>query len=993
MRIFTKIFLFLLCGYYTLHSQQDEITGGKELEFVEEAPSENSFTEYMNGETTGTHSVLQKYISLEMKDANLIDVINAISTKYNVNFVYEPRLIDIKNISISVEDKPLFELLGELLNIRNISYYEFELGKIALAKSYLVDEKTATIKGTIKDEKGEKLIGSNIVIKQLGIGSTCDNRGFYQIKNIKPGEYTIEVTFVGYEKFLRAVRVAAGEVLELNIVLKSTSFQIGGIEVIGQRDLIPNDVSTKTTITSGEIEHYQASSIGDVLDLVPGIQKTENPGLGKTSQFTIRSDDADQQSKFGTSVIIDGTPLSNNANLQFEKLTGSKFGTSTMASGIDLRTIPADNIESIEVITGLPSVRYGDVTSGIINVQTKIGVQPHRLKLKNNPDTREANLGGGFLVGEDGFSYNFNIAQSERDIRKTGDEYTRLTGQVVYSGNYFQNTLSFNNKLLIQKILDEEEPKGDMQKTKNYNRGFSLSFSSWGKYRPDDGVSTWDYNFFVTMRKENSMRSKLVTDYLITPSLDTISSYIGKVETKGIEWTVGTRIEYNKVFYTGDIIHKFMIGTDPQYNANTGDGVIFDTLYSYYGVGSGNRPYKFDDIPGQFLINFYMEDKITGHFIFDYNIMLGFRYELYRPYKFNLKGLWGNGDLIQSHNGSYFNPRFNMMIYFAEYSQFRLSAGTSSKSPPMSTLFSRDYVKNSWRNPEDGKAYYFRINSWYPDLKGYRETIFETSYDHKFFNRIGTTISAYYKIRKNEYESWPSPLFAYNSTKTIAYLVDANYGYLLNTGQTITKGLEFSIRTSKIEPLNMDFQVTGSYNFYKNPSTKISYGTPDKTLGQYENYHVPGVLVDTLVGWTYPSSGSWQDRMQMNYYIKYTLPKLGLWITLRAEHVLFQRSQSFQLTPVDFNVMNEGSKEKRIWDEAIHREVQKWLFNLSLSKSLFKGAEVSFYVNNFLDDPAIWRHYINYNTISDSKRNPDLFYGIEFSFIADYFFSKGGSDE
>ena len=189
------------------------------------------------------------------------------------------------------------------------------------------------------------------------------------------------------------------------------------------------------------------------------------------------------------------------------------------------------------------------------------------------------------------------------------------------------------------------------------------------------------------MERKNSMKSRLRTEYVVMPNGDTIPSYIGKVETRGIEWTIGGRFEWNKIFYTGNIIHKILLGVDPQYNANSGEGVVFDTVLNYYGVGAGKRPYSFDDIPGQLITSFYFEDKLTGHFLFDFNLMFGFRYEMYRPYKFNLSGLWGDGDIVESHQGTFFNPRANLMVYLSEANQVRLSVGTSSKSPPMSAVY------------------------------------------------------------------------------------------------------------------------------------------------------------------------------------------------------------------------------------------------------------------------------------------------------------------
>jgi len=993
MKYLNIVLILLFCGMQLSSAQNIAIPAVSSLsgDFGEEEPlsffeqSLDDFQDY--GKTT---SSLNTKITVSFHNRNLSQIIKSIAKAYKINFIFEDKLLNIAGINYKAENKPLYLVLDDLLDPFDVSYYEFEADKIALAKRTRIDEKTGIVKGNIKDETGAVLFGASIFIKELKIGCASDAKGNFFIKNIRPGDYSIEITFVGYEKVSKKIKVTAGQVLEINVPLKASAFLIGGIVVTGQVDLLPKDVSTKTTIQSGDIEHYQASSLKDVLDLVPGVQKTDNPGLGKTSQITVRGDESDGLSAFGTLVIVDGVPISNNANLQFERLTGSKFGTSNIGGGADLRMIPADNVESIEVITGLPSVRYGDVSAGVINVQTKIGASPNRLKLKNNPDTREGNLGGGFLIGDNGLSYNINVAQSERDVRKTGDEYLRVTGQTVFSSNYFDNALSMNNKFSFQKVFDEEEPKGDMQQTKNYNRGFQLGYTVWGKYKPEELLSSWDYNAFVTMRRENTMKSGLKqSDLRILPNGDTVSTYLGKVETKGVEWTIGTRLEWNNVFYTGDIIHKVMIGADPQYNVNTGEGIVFDTLFSYYGVESGRRPYSFNDIPGQFLVNFYAEDKMTGHFIFDYNIMVGCRYEMYRPYEINLKGLWGDGDLVKSHQGTYFNPRVSMMVYLSETNQLRVSAGVTSKSPPMSYIYPPESVV-TWRNPYDSTTNYFRYDKRVPELKAYRENQFEFSYDQKFFNSIGTSFSAYYKKRVNEPESQTVPVF-FSTTylaKQYVFYTDA-YSLYQNLGWTESKGVEFSIRTTKIKPLNMEFQVVGSYNFLKSGKGGFSFSaTPDTAKGQYPNYVVPNTVNDTTIGWTYAPLERWSDRFQINYYVKYTLASLGLWVTLRAEQLAVERNYSPNLAPQDFSKLNETAKISYLFDKETKTKPNKWLFNLNVSKSLFPGGEVSFYVNNFLDDPAIRTYNSTPTTTSQESRNPQLTYGIEFSFIVDKLFGR-----
>ncbi|MBI5474760.1 MAG: TonB-dependent receptor, partial [Ignavibacteriae bacterium] len=854
-----------------------------------------------------------------------------------------------------------------------------------------VSESVGSIKGSVKEKSGDPLVGASVLIKGTKVGCATDVNGHYTIPKLKPGSYTLDVSFVGCASTSRAVVVRAGEATVADFSLEPSSFMIGAIECVGETELLPKEAQTKTVITGAEIEHYQASSVGDVLDLVPGIQKSANPGIARSSLAAVRGNNvtgnqADYLGEFGTLVVVDGIPMSNNANLQFEKVTTSTTGSGNLGRSADLRMIPADNIQTIEVVSGIPSVRYGDVTSGIINVQTKIGRQPHRLKIKTNPDTREANLGGGFGLGESGISYNLNVAQSERNVRLEGDEFSRLTGQLVLSNTLFENQLTMNNKVLVQRIFDEEAPKDDVFRTRNYNRGYTLTYGLWGKYVPLESVSNLEYNTYVTYRRENSMKSKLVqSDLRILPTGDTISTYTGKVETRGAEWTIGGRLEWNTLFYTGDLIHRLTVGSDVQYNANTGEGLLIDSLYNYYGSTSGRRSYAFDEIPGQTLLSFYAEDRFTGQLGVDFSLSIGARYETYRPFAFNIKGLWGDGDLVRSHQGSFFNPRLNLLVYLTDENQIRLSAGLSSKSPSMSSIYPAPDVLQ-WRNQATTQTLYFHPDRRAPGLKGYREGQVEVGYDHKLFDVVGASVSAYYKKRSNEPIESSYPVFTTMSEAGItkAYFVDTytRYG---NSGSTESKGIELSLRTVQIKPLNMQMQITGSYTFSKRKKNAYEFAeAADTSIGRYATYRVVQGPVDTLIGFLYPRAGGWDERLILNYYLKYTLPPLGLWMTLRAEYTLLENYQELDLKPLDYAKLTPTGQMQRDFDAAVSRKPVKWLFNLNISKSLFAGAEVSFYVNNFLDEPAIWRHYSSLTQTSETIRNPDLFYGIEFSMSIDH---------
>jgi outer membrane receptor protein involved in Fe transport len=126
--------------------------------------------------------------------------------------------------------------------------------------------------------------------------------------------------------------------------------------------------------------------------------------------------DAERANALGTSLVLDGVPLSNNANLQ-TTLTILNSGpaalpqfASSAGRGLDLRQFAADNVESVEVIRGIPSARHGDLTAGAILVTSRAGAQRPELRVRANPLTFEASTVAGWGSGARGLSLGALIA-------------------------------------------------------------------------------------------------------------------------------------------------------------------------------------------------------------------------------------------------------------------------------------------------------------------------------------------------------------------------------------------------------------------------------------------------------------------------------------------------------------------------------------------------------------------------------------------------------
>ncbi|MFZ0389655.1 MAG: Plug domain-containing protein, partial [Calditrichia bacterium] len=295
-------------------------------------------------------------------------------------------------------------------------------------------------------------------------------------------------------------------------------FTVGGISVTAEQELLPGEAAARYQLSGGEIEHLQATNLGDALDMIPGVLRKNQPGLQQVMDIPLRETERsvvefwDRANLFGTKVIVDDIPQINQANLNSGAGVGyGSYVQSTAYRGLDLRQIPADNIEEVEVIPGLPSVEYGDFSTGIIRVKTAGGKQPLRLKLKHNPDIREGNLGGGFQLG-DAHTLNFNLnnAYSLRDLRIDGDEVNRLNLQAKFSHQFAGGRLALHEKIEYARFFEDFKSKDDPLATRSYNHDQKFSWGQQVKYSPAASTEFVIKGFFSFMKRASYLRQNQI---------------------------------------------------------------------------------------------------------------------------------------------------------------------------------------------------------------------------------------------------------------------------------------------------------------------------------------------------------------------------------------------------------------------------------------------------------------------------------------------------
>ena len=418
--------------------------------------------------------------------------------------------------------------------------------------------KMASISGQIIDaDSKEPIFACAVVVAELNLWTTTDDKGHYKIEKIPPGkEYTIMASSLGMEQFEKKILLSENENHELNIFLKQISFAMEEVIVLAEEK---SGLGSSSNIQRTAIEHLQPTSLKDVMQLLPG-QISSNPDLSAKANISIRDIEVDNNSSFGTAIIIDGAPISNNADLQVQSTAYSAAD----ASGVDVRKISTDNIASVEVIRGIASVEHGDMTSGAVIVKTKSGATPLNASVYANPTVKKAYLGKGFNIKNLG-AVNFDIdyvSSMDSKIEKY-EKFNRISTQLGYSNTFMRSTtpLSFNIKGKYSQTLDYSKSDPDVinskEKFTSTETGYKINvFGEWGLKKKL--VTNINYNLSANIRNQEEYERELISlggpQTISTARNDTLiegeytpSEYYSEMKIKGKPYDFFAKIVASKV--------------------------------------------------------------------------------------------------------------------------------------------------------------------------------------------------------------------------------------------------------------------------------------------------------------------------------------------------------------------------------------------------------------------------------------------------------------
>lgn len=386
----------------------------------------------------------------------------------------------------------------------------------------------------------------------------------------------------------------------------------------------PDEAGTYSVIGREAIRHIQATDLSGLSQLLPGVL-TRNPDLNSPAVFTIRSASYnDATNAMGTAIIVDGLPMNNNVNMQQTTFGGTgKLFNSSALSGYDVRSLTPSSIEEVEVIRGIPSARYGDVTSGVVLVKSKAGVQPYTVGLRFTATEKLASMGKGMDLGNDKGSLYIgaDYALSTQDARQPEQAFQRIGFQTAFAKDFSSATLRMNLRGYHMQDKGGEganKIEGEYQKTLAQGLSFSLN-GQWNLKK--SWLSTLEYNTGLTVGYQKN-RSNIYNSG--TRQTATYATQTGEhsgiflppnyfstfsVEGKPLSFNASIIASlqhslYNKAY------NNFSFGIETSIEGNQGKGIHFDPQHPPLEmVGARIRSYR--DIPFVYHYTAFLENKFT----------------------------------------------------------------------------------------------------------------------------------------------------------------------------------------------------------------------------------------------------------------------------------------------------------------------------------------------------------------------------------------------
>ena len=646
----------------------------------------------------------------------------------------------------------------------------------------------------VEKETGDPVEFATVLVNATEQWAVTDAEGRFSIQNIKAGKSLVTVASLGYATLSREFSFAK-DIADCKLQLEADNLLLQSAVVTAKEN--DNAATTSRTIDKTALEHVQVMNVGDIASLLPGGVTTDN-NLVNRKEFNIRAGDRSESgnASFGTAVEVDGVRLSNNASYSETR-------------GVSTNSIASSNVESVEVITGVPSVEYGDMGSGVVKINTKKGKTPWMVTLSTSPKTKQASFSKGFELGKTRRNNSRGIlnasaeyTRSVSDVMSPYESYDRKSLSLIYSNSFTDG--AFRNRPLRISVgvtgnlggLDDKADPDKMVGTfatvrdnalrANLNANWLLSLP-WitnieltASTAISDKLSRERKNYYSSV-SDIALHTRETGYYMSAPyATDGANDVVmippgSRYSTLAVDdrpVTAKATLKANWAAHWGRVNNKIKLGADWNFDANLGVGAYAEDP----ATAPTWREYRYCDNPAMHNLAAYAEDNLSfplgkGHV----NVIAGLRAD-----NTFIKGsAYGTTSSLSPR----FNVKYTVLDSFGRSREFvrelavRASWGVAVKLPSFSVLFPTPsyqdinvFTATATADNTVYRAYYVlpRTIEYNPALRWQRNRQGEAGIEA---NLAGTRVSlaAFYNQTLDAYRLRTEyDRFTYNNTGTAA---------------------------------------------------------------------------------------------------------------------------------------------------------------------------------------------------------------------------------
>lgn len=888
----------------------------------------------------------------------------------------------------------------------------------------------ATVEGVVRDSDGKPLSFATVVISELGTGVSTDLEGKFRFTGTKGTEYTLNVSYLNHVD--KEVKVKAGSPEPLVIVLEEQSYELA--EVVVMADYKKNQSST-AVINQQALEHIQPTSVADVLSLIPGGLFRESSATG-FNRISLRQSGSDDNTSLGMAVVMDGIPQDNDGfRASIPGLSTDEYSDRLgMNRGIDLKTLSTDHIRKIEIVKGISSAKLGNLSSGVIQTTSKIGITPAQLRMKVDPLTKLIYLGKGFRISPKmGYLHTgIDYTSVYDDRRDPMSKYSRLTGQVTYN-----NSVDVGDKTLflffkLSEVYTLNQAKED-ELTQDYNESFRNKYSRTGaSFKAQmydlgkivdnvEFIASADYTYDLIDRNRlvqtgTPLPSPLATEEGESEGIYLPSTYYSPFQIENKPLSLLTQLNAESLFETRSFRHKVIYGLSWKRTKNYGEGVMVDmTRPPYPGNNEYVRPVPNRSIPALSVGAAYAEEQLKhSNRWFDFELNAGVRF----TQMFNLDTKYTELRKLQVE------PRINAALSFniglaggkSLRNMFSFGFGQENKLPTLDYIYpDRVYkdmiVLNAYTKQDDPFNHLITYTKIYDvtnnSLRPNRNTKYEAGWDVEyegyslsltFFkehsDRGFESVAEYSPVRYTRYVD-PidgQPIVGRRPEKedyvADPYATFVDMDIVRNSMKVEKKGLEYLLRFPKIIPLSTTVEINGAYY-----DTRYSSGAPLQYHPAFRDDDRP----QPYVGIYRRQDITRQRIFNTNLWFNTNIPRYKMIFTTFFQFIWLNEEMRIngdeypsayfdtdgRLHTVDDRILQSIKDGHTVWR---HYHIYKEDFsetlpvsltvNFKVTKEFSRMIRASFFVNNILDINPLYKNRYNQNVRVWQKS----FFGAEMTF-------------